>query len=282
MLSFSSLHSKHVLHIKTVCVTDDLSRQVLKCSSVQPLATCLYYTNGCFTACVQLLRMFIHTAICEQYTYLKSTNGSTLEAKICLEILCDLTNKALERQFPDKQLSGFLVSSNFSKSHSTWPTKNMKVLSTVDNAAILNLKALIYKPYKYGWPIRAHQVQISYNSNKLKTQAQLCNNLTQFNMTKVILIWALQTMKISQKNIPSLHNKIQPVHHWYKRKIPECNITNPACQLFSWALKSLFIIMHAKIVNLSPICSNISWLKIMESRLTWGLETDHNQFFCAL
>lgn len=74
------------------------------------------------------------------YTCLKSAYGSTLEAKICLEVLCNLTNKTLEWQLPDQQLCGFLVSSNFSKCHSTWPTKNMNVLS-VDVAATSVLKA---------------------------------------------------------------------------------------------------------------------------------------------
>jgi len=56
-----------------------------------------------------------------KYTYLKSAYGSTLEAKICLEVLRNFTNKTLEWQLPDQQLSGLLVSSNFSKGHSTWP-----------------------------------------------------------------------------------------------------------------------------------------------------------------
>jgi hypothetical protein len=55
--------------------------------------------------------------------YLKSAYGSTLEAKICLEVLRNLTNKTLEWQLPDQQLGGLLVSSNFSKGHSTWPTR---------------------------------------------------------------------------------------------------------------------------------------------------------------
>jgi len=76
------------------------------------------------------------------HTYLKSTYGSTLEAKICLEVLCNLTNKALEWQLPDKQLSGLLVSPNFSKGNSTWPTNNMKVL-LVDSCCI-RPKAQIY------------------------------------------------------------------------------------------------------------------------------------------
>jgi hypothetical protein len=57
------------------------------------------------------------------YTYLKSAYGSALETKICLEVLCNFTYKTLEWQLPDQQLSGLLVSSNFSKGHSTWPVR---------------------------------------------------------------------------------------------------------------------------------------------------------------
>jgi hypothetical protein len=57
------------------------------------------------------------------HTYLKSAYGSTLEAEICLEVLRNFTDKTLEWQLPDQQLSGLLVSSNFSKGHSTWPTQ---------------------------------------------------------------------------------------------------------------------------------------------------------------
>ena len=36
---------------------------------------------------------------------LKSHNSGTLEAQVSLEILCNLTNQPLERQFADQQLS---------------------------------------------------------------------------------------------------------------------------------------------------------------------------------
>ena len=52
--------------------------------------------------------------------FLKSAYGSTLEAKIRLEVLCDFTDKTLEWQLPDQQLGRLLVSSDFSKGHSTW------------------------------------------------------------------------------------------------------------------------------------------------------------------
>ena len=58
-----------------------------------------------------------------KYTYLKSAYGSTLEAQICFEVLCDFTDKTLEWQLPDQQLGRLLVSSDFSKGHGTWPTR---------------------------------------------------------------------------------------------------------------------------------------------------------------
>lgn len=62
----------------------------------------------------------------EQLYYLEGTDGSTLETQISFEILSDFSYKSLERQFPDEQLSRFLVSSNFSKGYSTGPKFNDK------------------------------------------------------------------------------------------------------------------------------------------------------------
>jgi len=53
--------------------------------------------------------------------FLESADGGALETQIGLEILRDFTNQPLERQLPDQQLSRFLISSNFSKSHGTGP-----------------------------------------------------------------------------------------------------------------------------------------------------------------
>jgi len=52
---------------------------------------------------------------------LESTDGSALEPEVSLEILCDLTNKTLEGQLADEQLSGLLVSSDLTESDSSWP-----------------------------------------------------------------------------------------------------------------------------------------------------------------
>lgn len=56
--------------------------------------------------------------------FLQGTYSGALKTQIGLEILGDLTNQTLERQFPDEQLSRLLISSDFSKCHSTRPRKN--------------------------------------------------------------------------------------------------------------------------------------------------------------
>lgn len=53
--------------------------------------------------------------------FLQGTYSGALKTQIGLEILGDLTNQTLERQFPDEQLSRLLISSDFSKCHSTRP-----------------------------------------------------------------------------------------------------------------------------------------------------------------
>ncbi|KYN36183.1 hypothetical protein ALC56_09461 [Trachymyrmex septentrionalis] len=58
--------------------------------------------------------------------FLKGTYSGALKAQIGLEILCDFTNQTLERQFPDEQLRGLLVSSDFSQSYSTGPEKKIQ------------------------------------------------------------------------------------------------------------------------------------------------------------
>jgi hypothetical protein len=48
---------------------------------------------------------------------LKSQHGRSLEAKISLEVLGDLTHKSLEGKLADKKLSRLLVSADLTKSH---------------------------------------------------------------------------------------------------------------------------------------------------------------------
>ena len=52
--------------------------------------------------------------------FLKGQHGRTLESKIGLEVLGDLTNKTLEGQFADEKVGGLLVTTDLTKSHSSW------------------------------------------------------------------------------------------------------------------------------------------------------------------
>jgi hypothetical protein len=49
------------------------------------------------------------------FYYLKGSNGGALETQVSLEILSDFTNKTLEWQLADQQLSRFLVTTDFTK-----------------------------------------------------------------------------------------------------------------------------------------------------------------------
>ena len=50
---------------------------------------------------------------------LKGKDGRSLEAEVGLEVLSDLTDKALEGQLADEKLGGLLVATDLTKSHST-------------------------------------------------------------------------------------------------------------------------------------------------------------------
>ena len=43
---------------------------------------------------------------------LQGHDGGALEAEVSLEVLCDLSDEALEGQFPDQELGGLLVTSD--------------------------------------------------------------------------------------------------------------------------------------------------------------------------
>ncbi|EPZ32224.1 HECT-domain-containing protein [Rozella allomycis CSF55] len=53
-------------------------------------------------------------------SFLKSTNSSRLETEISLEVLSNFTNKSLKWQFTDQKFSRFLVTTDFTKSDSSW------------------------------------------------------------------------------------------------------------------------------------------------------------------
>jgi len=52
---------------------------------------------------------------------LESPNGSRLEPQISFEVLSDFSYKTLERQLPDEELSGLLVSPDLTESDGSWP-----------------------------------------------------------------------------------------------------------------------------------------------------------------
>ena len=52
---------------------------------------------------------------------LQGKNGRALEAQLRFEVLCDLTDKALEGQLANEKLSGLLVLADLAKSHGTRP-----------------------------------------------------------------------------------------------------------------------------------------------------------------
>ena len=52
-------------------------------------------------------------------SFLQSHNGGRLEAEVCLEILSNLTDKSLERQLANEELSTLLVATNLTKSNGT-------------------------------------------------------------------------------------------------------------------------------------------------------------------
>jgi len=51
---------------------------------------------------------------------LKGKDSRSLEAQISLEVLCNFTDKALEGKLADKQISGLLITTNLTKSDSSW------------------------------------------------------------------------------------------------------------------------------------------------------------------
>lgn len=50
---------------------------------------------------------------------LKGTDCGRLKAEICFEPLGNLSNKTLEGKFADEKFSGFLITTNFTKSNSS-------------------------------------------------------------------------------------------------------------------------------------------------------------------
>ena len=51
---------------------------------------------------------------------LEGKNGGSLEAQVGLEILCNFTDKTLERELADEQVGGLLVTTDLSEGDSSW------------------------------------------------------------------------------------------------------------------------------------------------------------------
>jgi hypothetical protein len=52
-------------------------------------------------------------------SFLEGADGRRLESKISLEVLSNFADKALERKLADQELSGLLISTDFTKSNRT-------------------------------------------------------------------------------------------------------------------------------------------------------------------
>ncbi|KAF3848057.1 hypothetical protein F7725_021085 [Dissostichus mawsoni] len=57
----------------------------------------------------------------------QSSDGSTLETQIGLEVLGDFSHQTLEGQLADQQLSGLLVTTDLTQSHGTGPSQHINV-----------------------------------------------------------------------------------------------------------------------------------------------------------
>ena len=69
-------------------------------------------------------------------SFLKSHHSGTLETQIGLEILSDFSHKTLEGQLADQEFSGFLVTTDLSKSHCTRPVTMRFLDSTGGRSAL--------------------------------------------------------------------------------------------------------------------------------------------------
>jgi len=67
---------------------------------------------------------------------LKSSNGSTLEAQISLEVLGDFSHQTLEGKLADEQLCGLLVTTDLPQSHSSRPVTMRLLHSTSGGCAL--------------------------------------------------------------------------------------------------------------------------------------------------
>uniref|UniRef100_A0A1B0CEZ6 Uncharacterized protein n=1 Tax=Lutzomyia longipalpis TaxID=7200 RepID=A0A1B0CEZ6_LUTLO len=55
--------------------------------------------------------------------FLKSHHGRALETQICLEILSNFTDQALEGQFADEQFCALLITTDLTESYRSWTVR---------------------------------------------------------------------------------------------------------------------------------------------------------------
>jgi hypothetical protein len=67
---------------------------------------------------------------------LQGGNGRRLEAEICLEVLGNLADKALEGELADQQISAFLVAANLTEGHGSG-AKTMRLLNVANRTSFL-------------------------------------------------------------------------------------------------------------------------------------------------
>ena len=82
---------------------------------------------------------------------LQRADGGTLEPQVGFEILGDLPHQPLERQFPDQKLSGFLVTTDFSKRQQS-PACSDEVFFTLPVEGALFLAALVASSLRGAFP----------------------------------------------------------------------------------------------------------------------------------
>ncbi len=65
---------------------------------------------------------------------LQGSDGCALETQVGLEVLGDFSHQALEGQLADQQLSGLLVTTDLTQSHSTRPGEERQTLTCATRA----------------------------------------------------------------------------------------------------------------------------------------------------
>ena len=81
-------------------------------------------------------------------SFLKSHHSGALETQFGLEILSDFSHKTLEGQLADQQLSGFLVTTDLTKSGCTKPVSVASRLRGAQFHHLIHEQFALYEPFK--------------------------------------------------------------------------------------------------------------------------------------